>query len=156
MLRSAAALVDGGRAGTLSRLEEVLEFAQSQGYKKLGLAYCWGLEDLAISLLKIIKTRGLSATAVSCTVGAEPQSALNSASKRSGVACNPIGQAHQLHAEGVDFAVQVGLCLGHDVLFTREFQGDQTTLIVKDRKFAHNPLLGVESLSKFDLLSRTV
>ena len=109
LVRSAAALVDDGRAGTLSRLEEILEFVQFQGYLKIGLAYCWGLENLAVSLLKIIKSRGFSAAAVSCTVGAEPQSALNSASQRPGVSCNPIGQASQLRAEGVDFAVQVGL-----------------------------------------------
>jgi uncharacterized metal-binding protein len=148
LVRSSAVLVDDGRAGTLSRLEEILEFARSRGYKKVGLAYCWGLEPLATSLLKLIKNRGLAAVAVACTVGALSQSALNSASQRPGVSCNPIGQARQLHAEGVDFAVQVGLCLGHDILFTREFQGDQTTLIVKDRKFNHNPLLGVEALAK--------
>ena len=40
----------------------------------------------------------------------------------------------------VDLAVVVGLCVGHDILFTKVFSRDQTTLVVKDRVHRHRPL----------------
>jgi len=33
----------------------------------------------------------------------------------------------------------VGLCVGHDMLFTRHSRAPVTTLVVKDRVLAHNP-----------------
>ncbi len=142
LIQTAAQLVDG-RAGELSRVEEILEFVQLRGYRKVGLAYCWGLETWAQQLSSLFKARGLSLTAVSCTVGGMAQSEVNQNSDRPGVSCNPLSQARQLNAEGVDFAIQMGLCLGHDILFTKEFSGDQTVLVVKDRRFDHRPLEGI-------------
>jgi uncharacterized metal-binding protein len=34
----------------------------------------------------------------------------------------------------------MGLCVGHDSLFIRHAQGLVTTLVVKDRVLAHNPV----------------
>ncbi len=142
IIQAAAQLVDD-RAGELSRLEEIFEFVQLRGYRKVGLAYCWGLEAWASRLTTLFKKKKISLTAVSCTVGGQSQKEINEQSPRPGVSCNPLSQARQLMAEGVDFAIQVGLCLGHDVLFTKEFSGDQTVLVVKDRRFAHCPLEGI-------------
>lgn len=141
IVQASAVLVDG-RAGELSRWEEILEFFTHRGYRRLGLAYCWGLEGWAKALVQQLKVKGIPVSAVSCTVGAHSQTQINESSPLAGVSCNPISQARQLMAEGVDFALQVGLCLGHDILFTREFKGDQTTLVVKDRKWAHQPQKG--------------
>lgn len=44
--RAASKLVDGGRAGSLSRLEEIVEYARLEDYRMLGVAYCYGMEDL--------------------------------------------------------------------------------------------------------------
>ena len=54
--------------------------------------------------------------------------------------CNPVGQALLLEEEGTDLNVILGLCLGHDVLFTKHSKAPVTTLAVKDRVLAHNPL----------------
>jgi uncharacterized metal-binding protein len=134
VIRAAAELVDGGRAGTLSRLEETIEFARTMGYSRIGLAYCYGKETEAAAVHRIIKAAGLRVTSVSCTTGAMSQAELNDRSDLPGVSCNPVSQAAQLNAEGADLALLYGLCMGHDILFTREFRGDVSTLMVKDRK----------------------
>nr|HPM13156.1 DUF1847 domain-containing protein [Bacteroidales bacterium] len=56
------------------------------------------------------------------------------------VSCNPLSQAAQMQAEGVDFAITMGLCLGHDILFNKYIGVDVTTLLVKDRVYNHQPL----------------
>ncbi|MGM0431129.1 MAG: DUF1847 domain-containing protein [Spirochaetota bacterium] len=148
IVQTAARLVDGGRAGELSRIEELIEFAEEMGYKRVGLAYCYGIEELAGEVLKLFRRAGVPTTGVSCTVGALSQNTVNTASALPGVSCNPITQAAQMNAEGVDLAVTMGLCLGHDILFNREFEGDVTTLVVKDRVHAHQPVKGIEALSR--------
>ncbi|AHC14863.1 DUF1847 domain-containing protein [Salinispira pacifica] len=133
-IRAAARLVDGGRAGTLNRLEETMEFAKDMGYERIGLAYCYGKEAEAVDVQRRMRSAGLEVSAVSCTTGAMSQESLNDLSTLPGVSCNPLSQAAQLNSEGAQLAVLYGLCMGHDILFTREFSGDVTTLWVKDRR----------------------
>ena len=143
VVQHAAKLVDGGRAGELSRIEELIEFSKTMGYKRVGLAYCYGMEPLAGKVLKLFKAAGVPVTGVSCTVGGVAQKDINKESELPGVSCNPVNQAAQLKAEGVDLAVTIGLCLGHDILFHRNFTGDVTNLVVKDRVHAHAPVSGI-------------
>ena len=46
IVQAAAHLVDNGRAGTLSRVEEIIEFIKLMQYQKVGLAYCYGMESI--------------------------------------------------------------------------------------------------------------
>ena len=114
------------------------------GYRKVGLAYCWGMVALAETVREIFAANGIRAVGISCTSGGFSQQEVNEQSSLPGVSCNPLSQAAQLNAEGVDLAVVIGLCMGHDILFNREFSGDVTTLLVKDRPNSHNPLAGIE------------
>jgi uncharacterized metal-binding protein len=144
IVKNAAELVDYGRAGTLSRMEEIAEFAQAMGYKKLGLAYCYGMEQYANAIETILIGKGFNVSAVSCSVGGLKQSEVNEASCIHKVSCNPLGQAEQLNAEKVDLTLVIGICMGHDILLNRNLAMDFTTLVVKDRKYNHAPLLGIE------------
>ena len=144
IVQSAALLVDNGRAGTLSRIEEIVEFARLMNYKKLGLAYCFGMEPYAKAIETILVAGGLEVSAVSCSVGGLKQSEVNTESCIHKVSCNPLGQAEQLNSEHVDLTVIAGICLGHDILLNRTLNMDFTTLVVKDRKYNHAPLLGIE------------
>jgi uncharacterized metal-binding protein len=144
IVKAAAELVDSGRAGTLSRMEEIVEFAQTMGYKKLGLAYCYGMEQYANAIETVLTDRGFNVSAVSCSVGGLKQSEVNSASCIHKISCNPLGQAEQLNSENVDLTLVVGICLGHDILLNRTLNMDFTTLGVKDRKFNHAPLQGIK------------
>ena len=143
IVKAAAELVDAGRAGTLSRMEEIVEFAQTMGYKKLGLAYCYGMEQYANAVETLLVAGGFGVSAVSCSIGGLKQSEVNAASCIHKVSCNPLGQAEQLNAEKVDLTLVVGICLGHDILLNRNLIMDFTTLVVKDRKNNHAPLLGI-------------
>jgi len=145
IVKAAAKLVDGERAGTLSRMEEIVEFAKSMKYKKLGLAYCYGMEKYAKAIEKLLKDNGFDVSAVSCSVGGLKQSEVNAESCIHKVSCNPLGQAEQLNAENVDLTLVIGICMGHDILLNRTLNMDFTTLVVKDRKYNHSPLKGINS-----------
>lgn len=140
IVQAAAQLVDFGRAGTLSRIQELVEFSKSMNFQTIGLAYCYGMENDAFLISSHLRTMGLKVEAVSCTVGGLVQSAINQTSNICKVACNPIGQARQLNAKKPDLVVTMGLCMGHDILFNREIKSDTTTLVVKDRAHQHQPL----------------
>ncbi len=145
IVQKAADLVDGGRAGELSRIEEVIEFAKMMDYKKVGLAYCYGMEPLAKKVQQLFRAAKVPVIGVSCTVGGVSQKAINKKSDLPGVSCNPVNQASQLNAEGVDLAVTIGLCMGHDILFNRIFDKDVTNLVVKDRVYAHAPVEAINA-----------
>lgn len=140
IVQSAAELVDDGRAGTLSRLEELVDFIRTQKYQKVGLAYCYGMENDAARMKGYFRERGIVLRTVSCTVGGMAQQAANERSSDPHVSCNPLGQAEQLNAEKTDLVILMGICLGHDILLQRSLQCDFTTFVVKDRVHQHRPL----------------
>lgn len=146
IVQAAAHLVDNGRAGTLSRLEEIIEFVGLMNYQRVGLAYCYGMESDAILVRDLFKKAGINLQTISCSVGSLMQDAVNEKSCIHKVSCNPIGQAHQLNAENVDFVIIMGICLGHDILLQKNLQADFTTLIVKDRTNKHNPMESINRL----------
>lgn len=47
--------------------------------------------------------------------------------------------------KGVELFISCGLCVGHDALFNAACPGPVTTLVVKDRLLAHNPLGAIYS-----------
>ena len=60
-------------------------------------------------------------------------------------ACNPVLQAELLNRAETELNVIVGLCIGHDILFTKTSKAPVTTLIVKDSLLGHNPVVGLYS-----------
>ena len=139
IVQAAAQLVDNGRAGTLSRLQEVIEFSKSMNFRRIGIAYCYGMEIDTAVITTIFRESGFKVYPVSCTTGGFKQSDINISSKIEKVSCNPLAQAEQLNTESVDFTITVGLCMGHDILFNKHIKSYTTTLIVKDRVHDHNP-----------------
>jgi uncharacterized metal-binding protein len=49
-------------------------------------------------------------------------------------------QAEVLNSAETGFNIILGLCVGHDMLFTLASKAPVTTLIAKDRVTGHNPL----------------
>lgn len=144
IVKAAAELVDNGKAGTLSRIEEIIEYAKLMKYEKIGIAYCYGMEQYAKAIETLLTDEWFDVSAISCSVGGLKQSEVNNSSCIHKVSCNPLGQAEQLNAEKVDLTLVVGICLGHDILLNRTLNMDFTTLVVKDRKFNHAPLQGLK------------
>jgi uncharacterized metal-binding protein len=146
IVQAAAKLVDYGRAGTLSRLQEIIEFSKSMNFQRIGIAYCYGMEKYAALITEILREQGFKIIPVSCTTGGFKQSEVNVNSEIEKVSCNPLAQAEQINNENVDLTISMGLCLGHDILFQKHLKSYTTTLIVKDRVYNHNPINALESL----------
>ncbi|MBM4323822.1 MAG: DUF1847 domain-containing protein [Deltaproteobacteria bacterium] len=131
---------------TKSRIEELIEFSQRMGYKRLGLAFCGGLTHEASILSEVLEKHGFEVIAVSCKVGGIPKEKIGIKDEekiRIGEfesMCNPIAQAKILNHAGTDFNIMLGLCLGHDSLFLKFVDGLTTVFAVKDRVTGHNPM----------------
>jgi uncharacterized metal-binding protein len=131
---------------TKSRIEELIEFSQRMGYKKLGLAFCGGLTLEASILTEILEKHDFEVISVSCKVGGIPKERIGIKDEekiRIGEyepMCNPIAQAKILNHAGTDFNIMLGLCLGHDSLFLKYVDGLTTVFAVKDRVTGHNPM----------------
>jgi len=131
------------------RLKDTIEFARLMGYKKLGIAFCIGLQKEANTLSKILEKYGFEVFSVICKTGSIPKTEVGIPEEyqwksKTGyvigyVTCNPIGQALLLNKEETDMNIIVGLCVGHDILFTKHSRAPVTTLIAKDRVTGHNP-----------------
>lgn len=139
-------LPDGLRT-RLPRIEETVQFARKNGYKRLGLAHCGGLFYEAKLLTGIFEKNGFEVVSVQCKTGAVPKEklGLKPTEKIAGpdmweTMCNPIVQAMIMNQSGVDMAIMLGLCVGHDTLFIKYCRVPLTVLAVKDRVLGHNPL----------------
>lgn len=131
---------------TKSRVDELIEFSQRMGYKRLGMAFCGGLTHEASILSEILEKHGFEVVAVSCKVGGVPKERIGVRDEekiRIGEfepMCNPITQAKILNQAKTDFNVMLGLCIGHDSLFLKYIEGLTTVFAVKDRVTGHNPM----------------
>lgn len=137
MVKSSSALIDNGRAGELSRFQEIIEFCKLQGYENVGLAYCFGLEVLAEEVRYKMESAGINILPARCTMGGVKEPEIDESKEAPHISCNPAGQAEFLNKRA-DFVVEIGLCLGHDVMFHQELKVPFTVLVVKDRVYSHN------------------
>jgi uncharacterized metal-binding protein len=61
------------------------------------------------------------------------------------VPCNPEAVAKALNMRNTDLNVLVGLCVGADCIFNRSSGAPVTTIFVKDKSLANNPIGAVYS-----------
>ena len=120
---------------TLCRLAELVYFGLEMGYQRLGVAFCEDLRDPASILVRVLR-RFFEVVPVGCKVGV---------GVNPGEACNPSAMAAVLNAKGTDLNVLVGLCVGADCVFNRTSQAPVTTVFVKDKSLANNPIGAVYS-----------
>jgi uncharacterized metal-binding protein len=132
------------------RIREISEFAHKIGAKKIGMAFCSGLSDEATRANAILEAHQLEIVSVICSCGGIDKEEMGIPSEykirspeKFESTCNPILQAELLNQAGTAFNILVGLCVGHDMLFTQNSQAPVTTLIVKDRFTGHNPLISL-------------
>jgi len=144
--------VRGALMAVRPRIKEIIEFGKLVHAKKLGVAFCAGLHDETARVVTILEKAGFTVASVRCKCGAVDKTKLNVAkeykigdSLKFEAACNPIVQAKLLNNVGTDINIIVGLCVGHDMLFTMNSKAPVTTLIVKDRLLGHNPVIALYS-----------
>ena len=129
-----------------SRVEDTIAFAKLMGYRKIGMATCIGLLDETNRLAAILEAQGFKPVSVCCKSGSIDKLELGLKEEEKvrpdtfEPACNPVAQARLLNRAGTDLNIIVGLCVGHDILFTKYSEAPVTTVVVKDRVAGHNPV----------------
>ncbi|MCG8550078.1 MAG: DUF1847 domain-containing protein [Desulfobacterales bacterium] len=137
----AACIIGEERDGFRSRIEEALHFSKHLKLTKVGFAACTAFDSEMVILKKLFSQEGLQVVCASCQIGSvtAEEREIPELSDYVNATCNPIAQAEILNREQTELNFIVGLCLGHDILFTRYSTAPVSTLIVKDRMTGNNP-----------------
>ncbi|MBN2332749.1 MAG: DUF1847 domain-containing protein [Deltaproteobacteria bacterium] len=128
-----------------TRVEDTIALAKLMGYQKIGIATCLGLLEESNQLVKILKAQGFDVVSLCCKAGSIDKLELGLTEDEKvrphtfEPACNPVAQAKLLNRAETDMNIIVGLCVGHDMLFSKYSEAPVTTLVVKDRVTGHNP-----------------
>ena len=144
-----ASIVEASGYITWPRLKDTIEYAKGMGFKKLGLGFCAGLLDEANKVAEILERYGFEVVSTCCKTGGVKKTTVGVPKEFTGLSktgypigfttCNPIAQALLLNKAKTDLNLIVGLCVGHDVNFTKTSEAPVSTLIAKDRSMPHNP-----------------
>ncbi|HUW49123.1 MAG TPA: DUF1847 domain-containing protein [Patescibacteria group bacterium] len=144
--------VRGVRMAVRPRIKELIEFGKLIHANKIGMAFCAGMRDEAKRIMEFLEKSGFSVASVLCKCGGIDKTRLHVEKEykiddplKFEAGCNPVLQAQLLNDAKTDINVIVGLCLGHDMLFTMNSKAPVTTLIVKDRLLGHNPVIALYS-----------
>jgi uncharacterized metal-binding protein len=151
--------IRGVRMAVRPRVKELVEFSKLINAQTIGIAFCAGMRDEAAKIVDFLEKSGLSVASVLCKCGGVDKTKLQVAKKHKigdplkfEASCNPVLQAELLNSAQTDINVIVGLCLGHDMLFTMNSKAPVTTLIVKDRLLGHNPVIALYSNYHKDII----
>jgi uncharacterized metal-binding protein len=129
-----------------TRVEDTIAFAKLMGYKTIGIATCIGLLEETDRLAAILDAQGFTPLSVCCKTGSIDKLELGVEEddkvrpETFEPACNPVAQALLMNEAKTDMNIIVGLCVGHDMLFSKYSKAPVTTLVVKDRVTGHNPV----------------
>ena len=137
----AACVVGAVNDGYRPRIAEAVDFAQQMGFSKIGFAACTAFSSELAIITKLFAAAGLKTVTAGCTIGGKSAEARGLPELKGYVnsACNPLAQAAILNKAGTQLNFIVGLCMGHDMLFTQRSDALVSTLIVKDRLMGNNP-----------------
>ena len=135
----------------LCRVAEFIYYCIGMEYKHVGVAFCVELFKEAEILTRLLR-RFFKVTPVCCKIGGYARHDLITASR--GVLCNPIGQARVLNNMKTDINASVGLCVGSDLIYTQHSDAPTSTLFVKDKSLANNPVSALYSKYYIDDILR--
>ncbi|MDA8442397.1 MAG: DUF1847 domain-containing protein [Peptococcaceae bacterium] len=129
-----------------NRVEELIVYLKALGLKRVGIAFCVTLLKETQNLIKYLHQEGLDSIAVCCRVGAVDYTEIGLTKAhpdKFAAICNPLAQSKLLNQADVDIVVQMGLCLGHDIILQQQCTAPVTTLVVKDRALDHHSVLAL-------------
>lgn len=136
----AASKIEGEFYLRKTRLEEIILFAKEMKYERIGVAFCVGLAEEARILCRFLG-KHFETASVCCKTGGIQKEILKLKKIDPALPetmCNPIGQAILLNQKKTDLNLICGLCIGHDILFTKHSKAPVSCFIVKDRVLGHN------------------
>ena len=129
-----------------SRLEEIRNYAKGASLKRIGIAHCVSMPKEAAAVGKFL-SEDFEVYSVDCKCG--KVSKLEMLGREgNGVMCNPAGQADYLKEIDTELNISMGLCVGHDMIFSQKSSVAVTTLVVKDRVNNHNTMEAIRTLIK--------
>ncbi len=131
-----------------NRLEEIRNYAQRAGIKRIGIAHCVSMPKEADTVVHFL-SENFEVYKVDCKCGRIAKKDLLGGEGTS-IMCNPSGQADYLRENNTELNISMGLCVGHDMIFSQKSEVPVTTLVVKDRVNNHNPIEGIRSHIKSD------
>lgn len=120
-----------------NRIDEIMNYAEKAGIKRIGIANCMALQREA-EMLKARLSEKFEVYSIDCKIGKLTPVELTGTDAK-GLSCNPAGQADFLSQHQTELNISLGLCLGHDMVFSLKSKAPTTTLLVKDREHKHNP-----------------
>ena len=136
--------VAGESERVLCRIAELVYFAIEMHYRRVGLAFCADLFVEAETVSRVLG-RFVDVLAVCCKLGGEIRDGVDAENGPGAATCNPFSMARALNEAETDLNVILGLSMGADVVFTQLSLAPVTTLFVKDRLLANNPIAAVHS-----------
>jgi uncharacterized metal-binding protein len=113
-----------------NRVDEILNFARGMNFERIGIAHCITFHYEA-KVLKDYLSRYFEVFTVDCKYGRiTKKELLGGDGKR--ILCNPAGQAEFLNQHNTELNISMGLCVGHDMIFSKQSTGLVTNLFDKD------------------------
>lgn len=129
-----------------NRLEEIRNYARKANIKRIGIAHCVSMPREAAAVSKFL-SEDFEVFSIDCKCGKITKHEMLGCEGNS-LMCNPSGQAEFLKDQHTELNISMGLCVGHDMLFSQKSEVAVTTLVVKDRVNNHNPIEGIRSMIK--------
>ena len=122
-----------------SRLQELINFARNSNFRKIGIANCLSMQKYADRLSEILRENGFEVLSINCK-NSRLQNADLFGNEAKGLSCDPLSQATYLNENKTDLNINVGLCLGHGIMFDKYSKAPSTTFIVKDFLTEHHSI----------------
>ena len=144
-LREAAMDIAAEPERILCRIAEVAYFALELECRRVGLAFCVDLFPEAETVRRVLG-RYFEIIPLCCRIGLPAQTGAQDENEAHAASiCNAPLMARILNDAATDLNIAMGLSIGSDMIFSRLSVAPVTTLIVKDRLLANNPVSAVHS-----------
>jgi uncharacterized metal-binding protein len=129
-----------------NRIEEIMNFARGINFKRIGIAHCITFSHEA-QLLKEYFSKYFEVYTVDCKYGRiTKEEILGGTGGR--ILCNPAGQADFLNKKNTELNISMGLCVGHDMIFSKQSDGYVTNLFDKDFTNNNNPTKAMSDIQR--------
>jgi uncharacterized metal-binding protein len=128
-----------------NRIDEILNFARGMEFERIGIAHCITFSHEAEILEKYF-SKYFKVYTVDCKYGRITKKELLGG-EGSRILCNPAGQAEFLNEHNTELNISMGLCVGHDMIFSKQSNGLVTNLFDKDFTNNNSPEKAIAEIS---------
>lgn len=129
-----------------NRVEEIMNFAKEAKLKRIGIAHCITFYP-EVAILEQYFSKHFEVYTVDCKYGRVQKSELLGG-KGNSILCNPAGQADFLNKKKTELNISVGLCVGHDMIFSKKSDAWVTNLFDKDFTNNNDPAQALEEIER--------